>query len=269
MAALITRLLSHYWTADDHEAVRKAQVIDWLYDMRNFSMEVFAEACGRWRIAETRRPVVADIYKLCLEVEELRRPPSEWTLSPPPEAIFPSMADHDYLRKKIRIGRGDAGVGYAALPLDEKHRWHAYDYAFRRAVLHSESSPLDPEGRWHDPVMAGAAEAIYRPQAAVAGLQRFDTMRREGLAAIGAWAREQGCVDIDDLAASRGIHWSEACLMGIKDLMGRSAASSGLRPVKGFASLADWGVTATEAPGVAQRSHAEAATTPEAPWRLP
>lgn len=160
MAALVTRLLSHYWTADDHEAIRKAQVIDWLHDMMAFDVEVFAEACSRWRIKETHRPVIADIFKLCEEVAEMRQPAAVWTLPPPRDAGFPSKADRDYLRKKLRADKG--GVGYSKLTVEEKWRWHSYDYAFRRLALSDDNSPIDPDRQWIDPAMIGEAEAIYR-----------------------------------------------------------------------------------------------------------
>jgi hypothetical protein len=158
IAALVTRLLSHYWTADDHEAVRKAQVIDWLHDMRNFSVEVFAEACSRWRIAETRRPSIADMHKLCVEVRELRREPERYL--PPPMAGFPSKPHYAYLRKKIRVNGPERCPGYSSLTDDEKWQYHAYDYAFRLVALHDERSPLDEERKWRDPKMIEAAETI-------------------------------------------------------------------------------------------------------------
>lgn len=158
MAALISRLLAHYWTADDHEAIRAAQVSDWLTDMQTFGVEVFAEAASRWRIAETRRPTIADMHKLCEVVAELRRPPKTYL---PGNARFPSKADRDYLRAKIRTDAPERGPGYSTLTDDEKWRYHAYDYAFRALSMHDENSPVDPQRRWRDEPMIDQAKQIY------------------------------------------------------------------------------------------------------------
>jgi len=49
IAALVTRLLSHFWTADEHVAVRQAQIEDWLDDLREFGPAIVREACAEWR----------------------------------------------------------------------------------------------------------------------------------------------------------------------------------------------------------------------------
>lgn len=160
IAAIISRLMSHFWTADDPMEIRKVQAEDWLADLIKFDPDIVNEAAARWRIAQTKRPVIADIFKLCEEVSELRQAPTEWTLPPPRNAGFPSKADRDWLRRKLRTDKG--GVGYTALTPDEKLRWHAYDYAFRRLALSTDDSPIDPDRQWVDPDMIRQAEAIYR-----------------------------------------------------------------------------------------------------------
>lgn len=160
IAAVIARLMSHFWTADDPMEIRRAQAEDWLADLASFDVDVVNEACARWRIKETRRPVIADIFKLCEEVAEMRQPAAVWTLPPPRDAGFPSKADRDYLRKKLRTDKG--GVGYSKLTTEEKWRWHSYDYAFRRLALSDDNSPIDPDRQWIDPAMISEAEAIYR-----------------------------------------------------------------------------------------------------------
>lgn len=74
IAALVSRLLSHYWTADDHPAVRQGQIEDWLDDLREFEPDVVKEACRQWRRSNTRRPTPADIRTLCMEERSVR----EW-----------------------------------------------------------------------------------------------------------------------------------------------------------------------------------------------
>jgi hypothetical protein len=68
----VTKLLSHYWTADEHPAARQAQVEDWIDDLVEFGSGVVQEACTDWRRAEHRRPLPADIRALCV-VERDRR----------------------------------------------------------------------------------------------------------------------------------------------------------------------------------------------------
>ena len=72
-AAMVSRLLSHFWTADDHPEMRAGQIEDWLTDLGGYSLDVLAEACARWRIAESRRPTIADIHKLCVAVQQEER----------------------------------------------------------------------------------------------------------------------------------------------------------------------------------------------------
>src|ERR1051326_7579990 len=47
IAALVTRLLSHYWTADEPAAVREAQIEDWLDDLHEFPLALIEEAYRR------------------------------------------------------------------------------------------------------------------------------------------------------------------------------------------------------------------------------
>jgi hypothetical protein len=68
IAGLIARLLLHFWTPQElSEGARTAMASDWLMDVREFGSDVVAEACGRWRRSETRRPTIADIRRLCIE----------------------------------------------------------------------------------------------------------------------------------------------------------------------------------------------------------
>jgi len=206
--------LGHYWTADDHEAVRRAQVADWLQDMRGFSLEVFAESCSRWRIKETRRPTIAEMYNLCSEVAEMRQEPQQYR--PPSDAAFPSKAHRDYLRKKIRVNPPERGPGYFALTDKEKWQYHAYDYAFRKLALHDEKSPIDPDRQWRDEGMIAAAAGIFGGGAEA---RNGAEDAAEGRAVIEEWARAKGYDSLDAYAAARGIHWTDAYLEKVKENM--------------------------------------------------
>jgi hypothetical protein len=73
------RLLSHYWTTGEDEALRRLQADDWLEDLEEFDASIVTDACKFWRRSEKRRPTPADIRKLCIEMSPRRRP-----TSPPP-----------------------------------------------------------------------------------------------------------------------------------------------------------------------------------------
>lgn len=47
--------------------------MDWLADLRGFSPDTVANACGEWRRSQTRKPTVADIRKLCIEEQSSQR----------------------------------------------------------------------------------------------------------------------------------------------------------------------------------------------------
>jgi hypothetical protein len=77
---MATRLLSHYWAGDEPEAVRQAQIEDWITDLVEFPLHVVADMCQRWRQTETRRPLPTDIRRLCIET--ISTPPKDeasWT----------------------------------------------------------------------------------------------------------------------------------------------------------------------------------------------
>lgn len=69
----MSRLLFHYWTADDDETARKAQIGDWIEDLVEFGPTVVNEACKDWRQTQTRRPTIADIRLRCIEVQNEAR----------------------------------------------------------------------------------------------------------------------------------------------------------------------------------------------------
>lgn len=78
---MILRLLSHYWTADDHPATREAQVEDWLEDLIEFDLDVVRDACAEWRRRdENKRPTPGQIRKICFDEQQERRTTSQRSL---------------------------------------------------------------------------------------------------------------------------------------------------------------------------------------------
>jgi hypothetical protein len=65
--------LSHYWTADDREETREAQIEDWLEDLLEFGPIIVADACATWRRSNRTRPTPSDIRKLAFEDQKERQ----------------------------------------------------------------------------------------------------------------------------------------------------------------------------------------------------
>jgi len=122
ISILVTKLLSHYWTAEEHAVARQAQVEDWIDDLIEFGSGVVQEACAEWRRAENRRPLPADIRKLCQEERDRR----EWreTRALPPPAPVPTQRQRDNaeewrLSEAINTMRYARGEAYRAGELAE------------------------------------------------------------------------------------------------------------------------------------------------------
>jgi len=210
IASLISRLLSHYWTAADRPETREAQIEDWIIDLHQFGAEAVARACGRWRITEHRRPTPADIVKLAIEEQDV---------------IAISEA---------KEGPAKGKKPYAAMTEAEKLDWHTDVYAFRRVYLdiYDTTSPPDPKGARYNPNLVEAAEHRLREQKGkVIGQDREAWARSRGWA---SWLERQ-----DAIAASK-----ETMADGDWNHPERSTER-----VPGFKSLAEaLGVTATEEP---------------------
>ena len=115
-AALIGRLLAHYWTTNEPQEVRRAIAEDWLEDLDEFPAGVVEAACREWRRAQTRRPTPADIRTLCiaeqqaerehqLAIADRRQPWPDWLAElwgPPPEG--PRLRDEATKRIKRLLG---------------------------------------------------------------------------------------------------------------------------------------------------------------------
>ena len=74
----VATLLGHFWTPADSPELRSLVAGDWLNDLREFPAATVAEACQMWRRTETRKPTIADIRKLCIEVQP--KPPQRLAL---------------------------------------------------------------------------------------------------------------------------------------------------------------------------------------------
>lgn len=76
IAAEISRLMSHYWAANEDPRLRAAIAADWLDDLREFDAEWVRDACRDWRRSQAKRPTIADIRARCVDTaERYRRPP--------------------------------------------------------------------------------------------------------------------------------------------------------------------------------------------------
>lgn len=64
--------MSHYWTSDDHPAIRQAQIEDWITDLIEFPIGVVEIVCQDWRRTQTRRPTPADLRALAVAEDDRR-----------------------------------------------------------------------------------------------------------------------------------------------------------------------------------------------------
>jgi hypothetical protein len=94
---MVSRLLSHYWTADDRVEERQAQIEDWIDDLSGFGPDIAAEACARWRIYQSRRPTPADVRKEAVQVQAEY---AERAALSSPEVIQDRQNRHDRRRQQ-------------------------------------------------------------------------------------------------------------------------------------------------------------------------
>lgn len=71
-AAVIGRLLAHYWASDEPPALRRVIADDWLEDLEEFGPELVGTACREWRRTQTRRPTPADMRALAIAEQRYR-----------------------------------------------------------------------------------------------------------------------------------------------------------------------------------------------------
>jgi hypothetical protein len=72
IAARISTLLSHYWTADDSPQVRALQLEDWLSDLAKFPPSLVALACQEYRREGKKRPTPADVRLIAIRLKRER-----------------------------------------------------------------------------------------------------------------------------------------------------------------------------------------------------
>ena len=69
----MSRLLQHYWTADDRAETRQAQIEDWVEDLAEFGPAIVYQVCRDWRQENPRRPLPSDIRTRCVAVQIAQR----------------------------------------------------------------------------------------------------------------------------------------------------------------------------------------------------
>jgi len=69
--------------------MRRAQLGDWLDDLKEFAAPIVNNSCTMWRRTETRRPTPADIRRLCGEMR-ISRPVNQTSHTPgrPPDHVI-------------------------------------------------------------------------------------------------------------------------------------------------------------------------------------
>jgi hypothetical protein len=132
------------------------------------------------------------------------------------------------------------GKKYSELTVPEQWDWHARDYAFRRVVLgvspDVRTSPVDPDGKWFDPIAVGDAERDMRNKRG--GHQQEITKERGELAKRFERAR----LDREQIAAEFGYpSFSYMLSIGLQRAVNNARRSASNGP-----TAADLGVTARE-----------------------
>ncbi len=122
IAALIARLLGHYWTADDDPASRRAQAEDWIDDLVEFEVGDVQNACREWRQSQTRRPTPADIRLLAIAEHRRRNPVPEPPYIPPPAPRERTPEDIAHVGRMMALWRSQVDLSADALLTPEAKR---------------------------------------------------------------------------------------------------------------------------------------------------
>lgn len=174
-------------------------------------------------------------------------------VTPDITAPFPSAEHIAALRELVH----DPKQNYAVLTPDQRWQWHAYDYGWQRIFRFVERavnvSPLDPDGKWFNGLMADRAEAFWNEVRNAAREQRKmargEELIREGRDKCNRWAREHGYRDFEEAYAA-GRTYTEVAIAEIAHGQAELARKLGRDPaVRGtkFQSLASaLGVKARE-----------------------
>lgn len=107
---LVARLMNHYWTADDHPAMRQAQAEDWLEDLAELPPEVVAAACREWRQSSHKRPTPHDIRSLAIAEQRKRNPEPEPVYLRPQSLCERTPEEIAYVEKCIAQIKSNLGA---------------------------------------------------------------------------------------------------------------------------------------------------------------
>lgn len=190
VAAIVTRLLNHYFLPEKPAEVWQQEIEDWIADLAEFGIATVREACDEYRRrGDSNRPLPGQIRQICLGIISALPTDSE------------------------SAERGDP---------DWPH-WLEETWG---------PKPDGPRLR---------AEAIAKDRASKRRQTDLE-MQLEGRELGDRWARECGFTALDAYAAAKGSSRIDACCEVARSFL----ASSPIKPVRGFKTAADLGVTATE-----------------------
>lgn len=117
---------------------------DWIDDLVEFGAAAAAQACGEWRRTQTRKPLPADIRKLCIEAEAVEQEREQLH-------ALPSLAARDEYARSV--GWKSEAERVDAIRRDEADRAARYE----RARLVREEAIRDGGMRRGDVHRAAAA----------------------------------------------------------------------------------------------------------------
>ncbi len=174
IAALIARLMGHYWTADDDPASRRAQAEDWIDDLIEFDVGDVQNACVEWRRSQSRRPTPSDVRLIAIAEQRNRLARIELHKLPYRHSPKPADVKHPW------------EPGYTAR-YDEPW-FRALDAATRQRYMAQDQARLDVHNRILDGHAApGEFAALCRAQAAenLSPQKRHPPSARDHLNALG------------------------------------------------------------------------------------
>lgn len=103
--------------------MRQSQMMDWITDLEEFGPQVVTDACAEWRRGSEKKPLIAQIRKICLEMK-----PRPLALPPP-----------------VRDVPKSPGMPIHLHSTDEEVR--AYELLQKRLRLESNEWECSPEGQ--------------------------------------------------------------------------------------------------------------------------
>lgn len=147
IAEQITKLLSHYWSTGEDQALRKAQAADWLEDLSQFTAAAVESACREWRRMHSKRPLIADIRALCVEYRPVSRalPAPERPAGRPSDGVirddFRTRAVRDWSRAELDTSWNETEAkmvaeGFEQRADEDSLSWHA---RYARSKMNAKS----------------------------------------------------------------------------------------------------------------------------------